>query len=97
MDAIVDCSFSAQAIEESVSISSALCNVAASEVAAKPFDKEVDGCEGPHAPAAPHGREAGKRLRLGCRALEVGCSPGDPRLKTLHFTGTKRVTRRKPS
>lgn len=30
VDAIVDCSFSAHAIEESVSISSALCNVAAS-------------------------------------------------------------------
>lgn len=84
VDAIVDCSFSAHATEESVGISSALCNVAASYAAAKPFGRRWMGAKG-----SP---------RQGARGAEPwgGLQPGDPRLKTLHFTGTKRVTRRKP-
>lgn len=85
VDAIVDCSFSAHATEDSVTISSALCIGAASQVTAKPFAKGAGGCEGPRAPAAPRGREAGKRPRLGHRVLEVGCSPGGPAAENTSF------------
>lgn len=56
------------------------------QLLAKPFRKEVDGCEGPRAPTAPRSRQAGKRSRLGYRVLEVGCSLAENTSSHWHKT-----------
>lgn len=56
------------------------------QLLAKPFRKEADGCEGPRAPTAPRSRQAGKRSRLGCPVLEVGCSLAENTSSHWHKT-----------